>query len=112
MKGRAILVDLISRSFDGMFLGRWLGSCRPPWNKSSESRLVGHVAAGVPCVGYGGDGGLAQGDFFTVGVHRLRRRLCGGRKWNCCRNMQVRPCKHRVKKPSDSWGTRLRQSPS
>lgn len=43
---------------------------------------------------------------------RLRRHLYGGRKWNCCRNMQVRLCRHRVKKPSDSWGTRLSQSPS
>lgn len=52
-------------------------------------------------------GALLRGDFFTLGVHRLRRHLYGGRKWNCSRNMQARPCRHRVKKPSDSWGTRM-----
>lgn len=53
---------------------------------------------------------LLRADFFTVGVHRSRRRLYGGRKWNCCRNMQVRPCRHRVKKPSGCWGTRMSQA--
>lgn len=105
MKGRAVLTEVISRNFDGLLLGKWLGSCRTP-------RLADLVPVGSPCLGYGRGGGLAEGDFFTVGVHRLRRRLYGGRKWNCSRNMQVRLCRHRVKKPSDSWATRLSQSPS
>ena len=53
---------------------------------------------------------LLRADFFTMGVHRLRRRWYGGRKWNYYRNMQGRPYRHRVKKPSGYWGTRMSQA--
>jgi len=69
-------------------------------------RLVGHVPAGIPAWVVVEVGALPRGDFFAVDVHRLRRRLYGGRKWNCSRNTQARLCRHRVKRPSGSWGTR------